>query len=488
MTLYHPRALAEKLEGLVPELRRWSHRAGLALDNAQIQQKRIEDRNLQTSHNAQMHEHQLVVDQQHVRQDEELLQTCARNCQETLAKAQQTASIAQSILNETQTTYNRMQQALQSAREALTQAEQALEQATTNVASKTAEFAKANACGTQDDKQTANDSLLAAKKAQSQASRTVQAASAHLAKCAKAVTLASQALQLAKIAHQHAQAGLKASEDSVGFVRAASRALDMGKRELGQQDAVIKITLEALQHAAQTTQESSTQLVAAHSHEQPAQQHTSDILHILQIKIGLLIFMNRPEVEVTSDPSAAALQIAAVVDTGQPPQTSTRKLEILQTKLEKIYGFKPNQWSRLNLEERLEVLQDAHNALAATYSFTPVSVTITQLPPKVAGSFSQTKEIISIDKKLITGDDQIETLATLIHESRHAYQWYLIKRFRYGPAFLSEARCAQAQEWGDNFDNYKTGEQYGTKAYHNQPIEVDAFGFEEIVISFLFGK
>ena len=265
MTLYHPRALADKLEEIVPELQRWSHRAGMALDNAQIQQKRTENRHLQTSHSAQTHEHQLAVDQAHVRQDEELLQICNRNCQETLSKAQQTASVAQSIFNETLTTYNRMQQALQSAREALTQAEQALEQATANVESKTVEFVKANIRGVQSDKQTANYSLSAAKQAQSRASSTAQAAFAHVAKCAKAVTLVSQALQLAKIVHQRAQAGLKASEDSMEFVRAASRALDMAKQELGQEDAVVKTTLEALQHAALTTQESSTQLVVARS-------------------------------------------------------------------------------------------------------------------------------------------------------------------------------------------------------------------------------
>jgi hypothetical protein len=198
--------------------------------------------------------------------------------------------------------------------------------------------------------------------------------------------------------------------------------------------------------------------------------------------------MNRPELDVSSDPLVAPSQIANVKDTSNPPQTSNRKLEILQTKLEKIYGFKPIQWSRLNQEERLEVLQDAHNAIAATYGFTPVPVEVTLLPPKVLGAFSETKETIGIDKKLAASDNYVETFGTLIHESRHAYQWYLIKRFRQGPAFLSEARCAQAQEWGDNFDNYQTGEQYGTKAYQNQPVEVDAFGFEKTVRSFLFGE
>src|SRR5579859_2733351 len=183
MTLHHPRALANKLEGLVPELQRWSHRASMALDNAQTEQQRIEDRHVQTTHSAEMHENQLVVDQEYISQDEKHLQVCATNCRDALAKAQQTASTAQSIWHEAQTTYNRMQQALQSAQGALAQAEQALEQATANVESYMAELSQANTSGIQDNKRVASYTLAVAKKAQSQASNAVRAASAHVANC-----------------------------------------------------------------------------------------------------------------------------------------------------------------------------------------------------------------------------------------------------------------------------------------------------------------
>ncbi len=488
MTLYHPRALANKLEDLVPQLQCWSHRAAIALDNAQVQQKRIEDRHLQTSHSAQMHEHRLVQDQESAFQSEELLQVYERNCQEALAKAQQTASTAQSILNETRTTCNRMQQALQWAREALARAEQILEQATADVGSKTAELATANTSGVQDDQRVANYSLSAAKKAQSQANSAARAASTHVACCTQAVTLANQALQIAEIAHKQAQASLKASEDSIEFVRAASRALDVGKQELGKEETAVEATSAALQHAAVLAQEASIQLVVARSYEQPAQLHTSDTLRILQMKIDLLIVMNRTELDISSDPMVALLQLGAVAERGELTQTLSPRLGRLRTKLEEIYGLRSAQWSRLSLEQRTEVLRKAHNAVATVYRFKPCPVEIVLLPPKNLGAFSEVTGIIEINRRLVAGNNSIQPLQTILHESRHAYQWHFLQPIRRGFGWLSEADWALAREWSDNFDDYKYPHQYGFREYRNQPVESDAFSFEETVIKLLFGK
>lgn len=488
MTLYHPRALADKLEGIVPELQRWSHRASMALEKAHIQQKRIEDRHRETGYSVQMHGQQLVVDQEAVRHDEELLQACDRNCQETLAQAQQTASVAQSILKETQTTYNRMQQALRSAQEALAQAEQALEQATINVEKQMVEFAKASTGGNQDDKGVANHGLSMAKKAQSQASSATRTASVHVANCTKALTLASQALQLAGVADQQAQAGLKACEDSVEFIRAAARALELGQQELGKEDGVVKAASGALQCAALITQESSMQLVEARSHEQPAQQHSTDTLRILQIKIGLLMVMNRPELDNFSDPMVAALQLTTDTNRGGLPQILNLRLARLRTKLEKIEGLKPQQWSRLSLAERAEVLQQAHNAVAAAYHFKSIPVLVLPLLPYERGVFSHTKGLIIINSKLVVGNNNVQPLQTLMHESRHAYQWHSIKRFRQGALFFSDADWELAREWSENADDYKSPEKYGLREYLQQPVEADARNFAQTAIKLLFGE
>jgi hypothetical protein len=486
MIQYHPRVLADKLEGIVPELQRWSHRARIALDNAQIQQKRREDRLLQTNHSAQTQEHQLAQDQERTRQDEELLQVRAKNCQEALTKAQQTASVAQSTLHEAQTTHNRMQQALQRAREVLAQAEQALQQASASLEGQKAASTKASTA--EGDKQAADSKLSQAKEAQRQASHKVHAASARVANYEKAVISANQALQLAEVTHQHAQTGLKASEDSMEFVRAASKALDVGKQELGKEEVVVRATLEALEHATLLTQESSSHASAACSHEQPAQLHISDTLRVLQEKIGLLISMNRPELELSSDPIAALLQLHAAAGRGELTELLNPTLEMLLTKLDEIDDLKPHQWSTFRVEKRAKILQSAHNAVAAVYGFHPSPVEVMQLPARLHGRFLPTTEVIQISRTLAAGNDFIETLKTLIHESRHAYQWDFLRPIRQGYGWLSNANWELAQKWNDNFEDYKDGQQYGTQEYRNQPIEVDARNFEETVIKLLFWK
>jgi hypothetical protein len=489
MTLYHPRVLADKLEGLLPELQRWSHRAQMALDNAQVQQKRREDKLLQTSHSVQGQEHQLAQDQKYVQQDEELLLVCAKNCQEILATAQQIASVAQSILNNAQETYNRKRQALQSAREALTRAKQALQHATANVKGKRAEFTNARVSGNEKDESVIHQQLSVAEEVQRQASSSERAASAQVANCETSVALANQALQLAQVAHKQVQAGLKASEDSIEFTRAASRALDVGKQELGKEEVAVNAIVETLRNATQITQEASVQLVGARSHEQPAQLHTSDAVRTLQMKIDLLLFMNRPELEVVSNHMVASvLQLGAVANTEELAYILNARLGRLLRRLDGIDGLKPYRWRSLGLEQRVEALQEAHNVMAAIYSFKCCKVELAPMPPNRFGGFSHITEDIRLNVRLVAGNNRIETLKTLFHESRHAYQWHLAKCFRNSFGWLSNADWTLAQVWSDNTDDYKNPGQYSLQEYRNQPIEADAFGFENIVIDLLYGN
>jgi hypothetical protein len=57
--------------------------------------------------------------------------------------------------------------------------------------------------------------------------------------------------------------------------------------------------------------------------------------------------------------------------------------------------------------------------------------------------------------------------------------------YRQGYGWLSNANWDLAQKWSDNFKEYTT---VGSQQYQNQPIEADAFNFENAVINFLFWK
>jgi hypothetical protein len=200
------------------------------------------------------------------------------------------------------------------------------------------------------------------------------------------------------------------------------------------------------------------------------------------------MFMNRPELDGPPGAMVAALQLAAVGDAGDLLLTLYPNLEELLTKLEHVYGLRPDQWKDLNLEERTNVLQKAHNAVAATYGFKPSPVTVTRLSPKYNGFFNHETERIEINTRLVTGNDNIQPLRTLFHESRHAYQWHFAQPVRQGFGWLSDGEWTLAQEWSDNFDDYKPADQNSFKEYYDQPIEVDARKFAETVTKLLFGK
>jgi hypothetical protein len=198
--------------------------------------------------------------------------------------------------------------------------------------------------------------------------------------------------------------------------------------------------------------------------------------------------MNRPDLDTGLNPMAAPLQLAAVTDRGDLAQTESAKLERLLTKLDEIDGLKPRWWSVLDLADRVEILQSAHNVIATIYGFDPSPVQAVKLPQNERGNFSRATEIIQINIKLVAGSDEIEPLKTLMHESRHAYQWHLVKHVLRGFGWHSDREWTLAQEWSDNVADYKNPERYGIQEYLDQPIEVDARSFAETVIKLWFGK
>jgi hypothetical protein len=151
-----------------------------------------------------------------------------------------------------------------------------------------------------------------------------------------------------------------------------------------------------------------------------------------------------------------------------------------------MYGLKPKQWRELDLEQRTEVLQNAHDVVAAVYHFRPCSVELASLRSGTLGEFFEETGIIKINRKLVAGNNSVQPLRTLLHESRHAYQWDFLQPVRRGFGWYSEADWTLAQEWSDNFADYRTAEQDSFQEYLNQPIEVDARSFAEKVIKLLW--
>jgi hypothetical protein len=91
------------------------------------------------------------------------------------------------------------------------------------------------------------------------------------------------------------------------------------------------------------------------------------------------------------------------------------------------------------------------------------------------GSWSEGDRVLRIDEGNL---DDPTILGTVAHEVRHAEQhkavddlpWWWWEDYD-GPPGVSQE---EVEEWEENFDDYKTSEDDGYDAYHDQPVEADA--------------
>ena len=91
------------------------------------------------------------------------------------------------------------------------------------------------------------------------------------------------------------------------------------------------------------------------------------------------------------------------------------------------------------------------------------------------GSWSEDDRVLRIDEGNL---DDPTILGTVAHEVRHAQQrkavddlpWWPWEDY-HGPPGVSQE---EVESWEDNFDDYKTSDDDGFDAYHDQPVEADA--------------
>lgn len=136
-------------------------------------------------------------------------------------------------------------------------------------------------------------------------------------------------------------------------------------------------------------------------------------------------------------------------------------------------------WQNLDLEQRVEVLNQFEEKIAEIEMRPPLPVVYESMPSGTYGYYDGTKLAIS-DAQLSsnTYDDYREMLDTLFHEGRHAYQYYN----------LGVQRTEQSDELFNSWDvnenkiGYQSAASAGFYRYYTQPVEVDARVFAETVL------
>ncbi|MBT9778603.1 hypothetical protein GPL15_19070 [Clostridium sp. MCC353] len=145
-----------------------------------------------------------------------------------------------------------------------------------------------------------------------------------------------------------------------------------------------------------------------------------------------------------------------------------------------------DQWIELGMEERIGTLNDFETRIAEIEHRTPMEVRHEEMRDTLMGYYDGESLVLS-EKFLMDNsyDSYKETLNTLFHEGRHAYQDYNLNVER----VEQSAEMVQAWDVNNNILGYKEPEsiipELGYLEYYSQPVEVDARVFAEKVINAL---
>lgn len=172
--------------------------------------------------------------------------------------------------------------------------------------------------------------------------------------------------------------------------------------------------------------------------------------------------------------------------------------------LESFDDIKFENWSKLSLEEKQEILQTAENCIANIEHRPPKNVQLERMSePGIMGYQDESCNKIAINSDIV-GNNSMEghrkVIETLVHEGRHAYQHYNVD------VCMIHESGAQVQSWRENFYNPEYGyyqsqgqkifiptvEGYATmddyRLYYYQPVEIDARNFTSDIMTKLETK
>jgi uncharacterized protein YukE len=137
------------------------------------------------------------------------------------------------------------------------------------------------------------------------------------------------------------------------------------------------------------------------------------------------------------------------------------------------------KWKDMDLKARKKWLEDWYKELCEKLGIPPVDFKIVDLyDPEgkdakgvfrwglIFGLFRS----MTIDIDNVKGNDPVDVLDTIAHETRHQFQHYLVENPDKRPPDVS---LEQIKQWKENFKNYINPED-DFESYRKQPVEQDA--------------
>lgn len=160
------------------------------------------------------------------------------------------------------------------------------------------------------------------------------------------------------------------------------------------------------------------------------------------------------------------------------------QVQLISKKMTEIVGTRFEEWQNLSPQERLNAMQTLENSVAEIAHRPSCEVRTKSMGTGRMGYYDPKDNTITINTDYLNSDYECyrETLDTVIHEGRHAYQYYNVDQRQVHP---SDGDCTNWSEnlhedkWGlfpENY-GYQSIEEVGFPRYWMQPVETDARAF-----------
>lgn len=159
-----------------------------------------------------------------------------------------------------------------------------------------------------------------------------------------------------------------------------------------------------------------------------------------------------------------------------------------------LEDLKFENWTKLSLEQRKELLNRIEQQIAAIEHRPPLPIDVEKMKASTFGYQSNYYHKIALNSLYVgsnSKNDYLEVIDTIIHEGRHAYQHYNVDKK------LIHDSASVVNTWRENFYDpkyqyYNSGsciipvkgrlQDVGFRLYYYQPVEIDARNFASDVI------
>lgn len=146
-----------------------------------------------------------------------------------------------------------------------------------------------------------------------------------------------------------------------------------------------------------------------------------------------------------------------------------------------------DNWCNLSTAEREETLQNVEDKISNIEHREPCQIKYRDMEDGYFGYYSPEDKTITLNTRYVEANDfnsYKETLDTIVHEGRHAYQDYNMNEREVHP----RGGEVNMWRWNEEECGYKSCDLYGYEMYAMQPVESDARAFAEDVLTSYFEK